>query len=150
MTERTGPKRVPTGARIVIGIDPGTHTGIAHWDTWAQRYESIESMPIHRAMDAVRTLHLAGQLRAVVFEDARLRKWLGAKGREALQGAGSIKRDCKIWTDFLADIGVPFRHIKPLPGVTKWPADKFAKLTGWAGRTNEHGRDAALLVWGAR
>jgi hypothetical protein len=69
---------------------------------------------------------------------------------EALQGAGSIKRDCTIWADYLASLGVPYVNVKPAAGATKWTAERFAKFTGWHGRTNEHGRDAALLVLGRK
>ena len=31
--------------------------------------------------------------------------------------------------------------------MTKSKADTFKKLTGWTGRTNEHARDAAMLVF---
>jgi len=32
--------------------------------------------------------------------------------------------------------------------MTKLTADQFKRITGWHGRTNEHGRDAAMLVFG--
>jgi hypothetical protein len=144
----------PTLARcdpqIVIGIDPGAVTGLAVWDAKERRLRDVNSMPIHEAMREVDAERRAGGLRMVVFEDARLRSWFGAAGREKLQGAGSIKRDCAIWADYLADIGVPFKQVKPQKGATKWTAERFRQMTGWTGRCNEHARDAALLVWGMR
>ena len=134
----------------IIGIDPGVNTG------WARINSSgvlmaCDSRPIHEAMREVESWHKHGRLRLVVFEDARLRKWLGPdKGPKQLQGAGSIKRDCRIWADLLAALGCPTLAVKPQKGGTKWDAERFAKLTGWKGRTNEHGRDAALLVWGRK
>ena len=47
-------------------------------------------------------------------------------------------------------LGVPYKAIAPAQNRTKVPADKFKALTGWQGRTNEHARDAAMLVWKAR
>ena len=32
--------------------------------------------------------------------------------------------------------------------MTKWSAEVFADMTGWKGRTSNHARDAALLVYG--
>lgn len=133
--------------QYIVGIDPGVTTGLAVAEVGGLLIR-VEGLKIHRAMDDVKALHVAGQLKMVVFEDARLRKWLGTKGREAAQGAGSIKRDCKIWDDFLQGLGCPYKQIAPQKGATKWSAEYFAKVTGWEARTNNHGRDAACLIIG--
>lgn len=140
----------PQRASLLIGLDPGATTGYAEWCCSAQRLVTVESMLIHQAMARVRERLASGLLSAVVWEDARLRTWFGAKGREALQGAGSIKRDCSIWEAYLAELGCTEQRLKPQAGGTKWPADRFTRLTGWAGRTNEHARDAAMLVYGRK
>ena len=132
---------------MLIGIDPGVATGYAEWDRQAGGFLAIKSMPIHLAMLRVQEHMTAGRIEGVAWEDARLRTWFGTKGAEALQGAGSIKRDCTIWSDYLAHLKCPRRAVKPQAGATKWDADTFRRVTGWPGRTNEHGRDAALLVW---
>ena len=131
---------------ICIGIDPGTHTGYAAWDMERNQLSAVSTLKIHKAMAFVLEVHYSGLLHSVTFEDARLRRWLGNKGREALQGAGSIKRDCAIWADFLGDHGITYRAVAPQAGATKWGAEQFAKAFGWTGRTSEHARDAALLV----
>lgn len=135
---------------LAIGIDPGAVTGVAVYDTEARGLLIVDSMQIHQAMALISKAHADGDLKVVIFEDARMRSWFGKAGRERLQGAGSIKRDCQIMADFLADLGCPFKNVKPAAGATKWTAEKFRKITGWTGRTNEHGRDAGVLVWGAR
>lgn len=135
-----------------IGIDPGTHTGFAI----SKNGKLIEvcTLSIHEAMDRVRDLHAKGPI-TVHFEDARLRRWFGkmdaqqAKyGAAVREGAGAAKRDAAIWADFLAYLGCPYRNVKPSAGSTKNSAEQFARITGWTARTNEHGRDAALLVYG--
>ncbi len=143
-------KHETQAAPICIGIDPGKNTGYAEWDRHGKQLLACEALLIHQAMAQIKRCHELGLLYLVAFEDARLRTWLGTKGREALQGAGSIKRDCTIWADFLGDLGAPFVNVKPAAGRTKWTAERFATFTGWAGRTNEHGRDAALLVLGRK
>ena len=133
---------------VVIGIDPGVNTGIAVWDRPLQTFMSIETVQIHQAMEKVRQLHGAGMVHEVVFEDARLRTWFGTKGREALQGAGSIKRDCSIWEGYLQHLGVKYRIVPPKAVRTKLNAEKFQRMTNWPHRTSEHARDAAMVVWG--
>lgn len=133
---------------IVVGIDPGTTTGYAEWCRKERRLLAVEGLLIHRAFERVLRLHSMGQLHSVTFEDARLRTWYGNAGREQLQGAGSIKRDCTAWADFLGDYEIPYRSVKPQKGLTKWTTEAFRARTKWEPRTNEHGRDAAFLVWG--
>ena len=131
---------------IAIGIDPGVNTGYAAFDMTLGKLASVKTIKIHQAMQFVLEVRAAGMLHSVTFEDARLRKWYGAKGVEALQGAGSIKRDCGIWAEFLGDHGITYRAVAPQAGATKWGAEQFAKAFGWTGHTSEHARDAALLV----
>ena len=131
----------------MVGIDPGVTTGYAVWDVDAQALVDVSSLKICDAMLRLHVMHKAQPVHMVVFEDARLRTWFGTKGREALQGAGSIKRDCQIWADWLGIVGCPYKQVSPHQKGAKVDADRFEKLTRWTGRTNEHGRDAAMLVW---
>ena len=136
---------------ICIGIDPGTHTGVAVWDTRLGRFLNLETLPIHQALVVVlmwrnRVGHDDLQ---VVFEDARQRTWYGKGDTNAkLQGAGSVKRDCSIWEDFCKDYGIPYWAKPPVKGATKVSADYFKMVSHWQGRTSEHSRDAAMLVIG--
>ena len=142
---------------ICIGIDPGTHTGVAVWDSREGKFLSLETMPIHRALEEVlawrdgmwykdKYIHEKVE---VVFEDARQRTWYGKGDTNAkAQGAGSVKRDCSIWEDFCKDYGIPYWAKPPVKGATKVSADYFKMVSNWQGRTSEHSRDAAMLVIG--
>ena len=135
----------------LIGIDTGTHTGVAIYETISKRIERLETLPIHKAMALVLATALENPNDThVYFEDARLRKWFGRSGREQLQGAGSVKRDCAIWEEYLKDYKITLTPIAPKNNITKLTADYFAKVTGWTARTSEHARDAAMLVFGRR
>lgn len=134
----------------LIGIDPGTHTGFAVWDTEKRQLDFVDTIPIHEAL-----LRIWSQRHAnveVYFEDARQRKWYGTRtakeDRNKLQGAGSVKRDSTIWEDALKDWGIPFHAVAPKHNTTKMTPEFFRSLTGWKGRTSEHSRDAAMLVFG--
>lgn len=136
---------------IFVGIDPGTHTGIALWKK-KEKILMVETKKIHDAMSYVKAMHeIHKEQLQVIFEDARKRTWFGEKESKVQakqQGAGSIKRDCSIWEDFLTDVDVDFEMVKPSRGITKLNQEQFLKLTGYKGRTSEHSRDAAMLVFG--
>ena len=132
-----------------IGIDTGTHTGLAVWDDRLKELTSLETIPIHRALSRVLALSSTEDV-FVIFEDARQRTWFGKdKNTSAkLHCATSIKSDCSIWENFLTDYEIPFRAVPPQKGCTKWD-DKYFKMgTGWKGKTSNHSRDAAVLVFG--
>lgn len=135
---------------VLVGIDTGRHTGFAVWDTEKRQLDFVDTIPIHEAL-----LRIWSQRHAnveVYFEDARQRKWYGTRtakeDRNKLQGAGSVKRDSTIWEDALKDWGIPFHAVAPKHNTTKMTPEFFRAITGWKGRTSEHSRDAAMLVFG--
>lgn len=133
---------------IYIGIDPGTHTGFAVWDSDARRFQSLQTLPLHKALDEVEIWEMNHPCE-VVFEDARLRTWFGKGDTNAkLQGAGSIKRDCAIWEEFLTDNGIPYQAVAPIKGATKVSPEWFKTISGYKGKCSQHARDAAMLVIG--
>ena len=91
---------------IVIGLDPGVQTGVAIWSVTDKKFLNIVTAKVHVAGKMVEAIKARKIL--VRFEDARLRKWFGNSGREKLQGAGSVKRDCKMWED----LSRQFHHVK--------------------------------------
>lgn len=144
----------PLNCSHFIGIDCGVKTGFAVWIKYDKRLEHVESCKIHEAMDHIEVLNslYPGQI-YIRVEDARLRKWIpegknekAERGRR--EGAGSVKRDAIIWEDFLTDKGIPFEMVAPKDNKTKLNSKTFQQYTGYKGITNEHMRDAAMLVFG--
>ena len=132
--------------KYIIGIDSGTNTGFAIWDTKDKRFDRLETVKVHAAILQIAALdkeQLSDTL--IRVEDARLRKWFGNSGKEKLQGAGSIKRDAVIWEDFLKDINANYQMVAPKNNLTKLTEVSFKNLTKWAGETNYHSRDAGML-----
>ena len=133
-----------------IGIDPGKKTGFAVWDNDAKYLAEVSTMSITQAMEKVRMMAaiLGRENIRMHIEDARKRKWYGRTGRERLKGAGSICRESTIWDDFCRELGVEYRMIAPRHNTTKLKDAQFKTITGWQGRTSDHARDAAMLVFG--
>lgn len=136
--------------KILIGIDTGVNTGFA---VAADRgnggeLEQVESLSITQAMEKVKALIEEWEIGNVCLyiEDARKRTWFTG-GREKSQGVGSVKRDAQIWEDWCTEQGFKFLMIHPAANATKKKATDFKRMTGWVGRTNEHARDAAMLVF---
>jgi hypothetical protein len=135
----------------IIGVDPGVNTGWAEWSKPDRKLLAVNTWKIHEGIFRLQGELLSRYDRSrilVRLEDARLRKWLGPdKGRDQLQGAGSVKRDSQIWADLCEDLGVACQQLPPGKARTKWSSDHFKKVTGWPGRTSNHARDAAVLVY---
>lgn len=137
-----------------VGIDTGVHTGFAVWDSTDKALRDVQTLRIDEALWRVLALSADyGDDLTVIVEDARQRRWVPdtrdvRKEMSRRLGAGSIKRDAKIWEDFLEANKIAYRMLPPRKGCTKLTKEAFGKLTGWSGRTTEHSRDAAMLVFG--
>ena len=136
--------------KILIGIDTGVHTGFAvafdHGE--GGELQKVQSLSITQAMQSVLEYEDEHDLKDIMLyiEDARKRTWFTG-GREKAQGVGSVKRDAQIWENWCKEQGINFKLIHPAANATKKKAEDFTRMTGWTGRTNEHGRDAAMLVF---
>ncbi len=131
--------------KIIIGIDPGVNTGFAVFSVEQQRFLKVDTLLIHEALFLIDS-YLIEHDAIVRVEDARKRKKF--ESDKYPQGVGSIKRDCKIWEDFLKSKNAAFDLVAPNAQRTKLSADYFKKLTGYQGRTSNHARDAGGLVFG--
>lgn len=131
-------------AKVSIGIDPGTNTGLAV--KYDGVFAQIRTVTICEAIEEVRRIHAEFGDRLILrIEDARLRTYFGKAGREKLMGAGSIKRDCTIWEEEMNRLAIPFQMVHP-KDVKATTSDYFKKITGWSGRTSIHAREAAWLI----
>jgi hypothetical protein len=132
---------------LVMGIDPGKHTGIAICDGGylANLYETdfwgaIDSIGCFP--DAVVVIELPDTKH--VWHD-------GARTKASIQrtgvNVGSALREAELLIQYL--VRIERQHIVQKPH-GKMTADQFKRLTGWNGRTNQHMRDAAMLVFGLK
>lgn len=129
----------------IIGIDPGTKTGIAIWDKQKKAFALIKTCSI---VEAMAILAQSNHILKVRIEDARQRKWFGKATNARLQGVGSVKRDCAIWQEFCEYYGLEYELVHPKNINTKMTSPMFKKITGYEGQTSNHARDAAMMVYG--
>lgn len=142
---------------FVVGIDPGTTTGLAIYNRPTRSIDIITSGTLLEMQYLLQAHPWNARIKAglvfVRMEDARLRTWIPRQktaswelGRR--EGAGYVKAHCAIWEDFCKLWGIPHELVAPKNNKTKVKADYFWKLTGWCGRTNEHERDSCMLCYG--
>lgn len=135
----------------IVGIDPGVNTGFAVVDngelsdvltlsfTEAQAW-CLKCRARYAEQGNVHTLEL-------VIEDPRGQYVpYGQREAQRIKGVGSVERDCKLWIEFCEFYGIPYRLVKP-GKYRKIDAATFRKWTGYEGRTSEHARAAAMMVW---
>ena len=137
---------------LYIGIDCGVHTGFAVWDSTSNDWVEVATLRLWKALARAKEYADKNDC-TIIFEDARQRKWIPRESNESqyrgrLMGAGSVKRDAVIWEEFCKDNRIPYEAVPPIPGLTKWNEDYWQRVVDYSGKTSEHARDAALLVWG--
>lgn len=134
----------------LIGIDPGVKTGFAEYHRKTKTISDLRTVMIHEAMQLVKEVWWGCNKSGVLVrvEDPRQAKFGWKHNFAEAQGAGSVKRDAKIWEDFLTSLGVDFEMVRPDKRLTKLNAPKFGQMTGRFGISSQHARDAAMLVYG--
>ena len=144
---------------LAVGIDPGTHTGLAfavpEEEARGYRWQELATVPLHRALlrlhEELQILQGNPHRRSVlvVVEDARQ---ISGPRHKAL-GAGSVRRDSAIWHDFLEDAasevdGLTWHLVRPSTRtLRKLTAEQLATYTGCQLKGSQHARDAAGLLF---
>lgn len=150
-------RRVDTSAgrpRYYIGIDPGTATGLAVWDSATRSYVDITSgtaVAMEQRVMHIRAIYAPIRVQVVIEDTRKLRlpKHLQTNSSGAQDhNVGMVHRDMSRWEEFCQHHSLDFvmqpisKHIK-----RKMKSADFRAMTGWEKRTNEHERDAACIVW---
>ncbi len=143
------------GEKIVIGIDPGISTRVCVWDTDNMKFlhfSTLSFWPTITVLSKYRREY--GDGLAVVIEDPNLNKAMhwGNKGSvkgfnpatKIAQNVGQNKKEAELIIKYLESNGVKFQAIKPTS--KKVNAEQFKSFSGYEGRTNQHVRDAGMLV----
>lgn len=120
--------------RYVIGVDPGTTTGVAIWDRTDQSFHSVQvdMAGLYRLIDQHGSETAIAQVEKFTITAATLRK---VRVYDPLDAIGYIRyaafRD-----------GFTVEYTKPADVMAPFP-DVALKAAGWFNRGNQHANDAA-------
>lgn len=137
--------------RYKIGIDPGIKSGWASWDCIDKEFKVVKTMKLWEIFRALGSpFHFDDTM--VYIENPNTFIPFKNVPREEIdarkQGAGACKQTFKHIIEFLEDHNIPYQTTRLQGGLKKKSAQWFREQTKWEERTDEHGRDAALIVWG--
>ena len=133
--------------RIIMGIDPGAHTGIAlYTDGKLTQLSTVPPSDIQATITHIRPAR-------VVFEDSRLisHTFTTVRSRPAAlkmaRNVGEIDAWCRLITQVCESLRIPALGISPKGKGAKADAAAFERITGWTGQSNQHTRDAGMVAW---
>lgn len=134
--------------RIYIGIDPGIVSGFAIWQPKSKVLENVDSFKLHQLFSKLETLNAKFDMRVFVENPNTWIQFRGTKPNASQQqGAGGVKQTYKHIIEFLADNKIDYTPTKLQGNMKKVKSGLFKKITGYQGATNEHGRDAAMIIF---
>lgn len=148
------PIPAPLPARFLLGVDPGTTTGLACACAETGALALVTSAGPLGASRQIEAWAASGGLVGAYVEDARALPIYARHGQanrgerdRIARGVGGVDLLTGLYVDLLDALGVPVVCVEPVRAA-KWDADGLRRVTGYARPTNEHGRDAARHVWG--
>ena len=131
----------------LIGIDPGTHTGMAFFKAG----KLVDLRTIHPL--TIYDVLAASDVSRVIFEDSRLTSPVWSRGTttaariKIARNVGQVDGICSLIVEACERIGIDALGISPKHKGAKLDAEQFAKVTGWTESSNSHTRDAAMVAW---
>lgn len=134
-------------AQVLLGIDPGQHTGVAVFS--GGQLETLHTISPHQIQEFIR----GSGAKRVIFEDSRLTSFVftTVKSRPAAlkmaRNVGTVDAWCTLIVLTCGELGIACHGISPARKGAKLDAKAFARATGWLASSNEHQRDAAMVAW---
>lgn len=135
-------------SNIVLGIDPGTYTGMAIFHDG--KLSKLRTTDLLGAIAFIK----AEPTKLVAIEDSTLLSHIftapglsKAASMKVARNIGEVDMACKIIKQICGEQGIAYYSISPKEKGAKLDAKRFNELTGWAARCNQHERDAAMVAW---
>lgn len=141
-------------AKYLIGIDPGAQTGLVVYDRQQKKIVEVRTTDFWDAYGFI-TLHDVERIEVFIENPGLIKRPMYqrlsfAKGeglRENMASRiGENRREAELLIDGLRRRGFSVREVKPTE--KKMKAAEFKRLTRYPSSTNQHVRDAAMLVFG--
>lgn len=146
--------------KYLIGIDPGRKTGLAIYDRQKKQLENVTSTDFWGLISFLSDFKARPDIK-VYIENPNGNSGLYLKRSKALAGysesvkletaqrIGRNKEQAYLIIEYCSRYDIPHIALTPTKrSGTKKNSTDFKKLTGYGPKTNEHGRDAAMLVFG--
>ncbi len=134
---------------IILGIDPGTQTGLAYFDKGELfKLETVHPLDLKEKLVTAWT-----EFDQVIFEDSRLTRPVWSRDTSAAarlkiaRNVGMVDMVCNMIVQACEQAQKPARGISPKAKGAKLSAARFEMVTGWTARSNQHERDAAMVAW---
>ncbi len=138
--------------KTYLGIDPGAKTGYALWRDKQLYVSTTTFWAMARTLEQFAVPDHAHLEIIVVIENPALNRPVFPRllTRNAMlkiaQNVGANKRDAALLIELAESLGFEVRQVKPTSA--KWNRQTFERITKYTGRTSQHGRDAAKMVFG--
>ena len=142
---------------LCIGIDPPK--GIAGWETETKKFTRIETVSFWDIIGKLKEYKFWNYNIKVYCEAPQLIKGIyrkrlkpGEKLEKVLwkaQSVGMNKMCAVLIIEYCELNNIEVVKVRPSKKtMSKLKSEPFKQLTGWTNQTSEHGRDAAMLVYG--
>lgn len=137
-------------SQFTIGIDAGTNTGIAVFDSLTKKIIKTHSTDFFGCFKFMKTLEREN-VRVIVevpsdFIYSRNSRTKGGVRDKMAILIGGVRRESQLIAKGLRILGFDVEEVLPVRA-RKWTADELERHTGYAERTNEHTRDAARIAF---
>ncbi|MDR0756295.1 MAG: hypothetical protein LBF85_00420 [Tannerella sp.] len=147
---------------IYIGIDPDTEkSGVAFLETGSRRLE-LSVLPFPELIDSLTFFQSRAERRGLRYVTLVEAGWMvvksnyhiasGRRGERVAKNVGANHETGKKIIEMCRHKGLPVIAVHPLKKIWRGAGGKItheelSAITGYAGKTNQEMRDAALIAW---
>jgi hypothetical protein len=136
--------------KYVIAIDPGVNTGIGIFSVTRNELVLCQSFSFWDAIETIEKWikEYRDVVDFIVENPNNKAVWRNGKNKpiqnRMARNVGSVLRDANLIIEYIQRKGYLVTNCHP---VGKLDQKKFALITGWQEKTNQHGRDAGMMAF---